>query len=105
MLARLKRLPGMLLEMPYVDHHGAVELVRSADGLCVLLSDVRAAERVVPAKIFEYMAARRAIIGIGPRGEMWELLRECPAAHLNEPNDVSGIADTLAREIQRASAG
>ena len=104
-LARLKRLPAKLVEIPYVDHHGAVNLVRSADGLCVLLSDVRAAERVVPAKIFEYMAAGRAIIGIGPKGEMWELLRECPAARLNEPKDVDGIADTLSREIQRVSAG
>jgi glycosyltransferase involved in cell wall biosynthesis len=104
-LARLKRLPVKLVEMPYVDHHGAVALVRSADGLCVLLSDVRAAERVVPAKIFEYMAARRAIIGIGPRGEMWELLKECPAARLNEPKDVEGIAATLAGEIRRVSVG
>jgi hypothetical protein len=35
-----------------------------------LLSDVAGAERVVPAKLFEYMAAGRPIWAIAPRGEV-----------------------------------
>jgi hypothetical protein len=104
-LARLRGLPCRLVEHPYLDHSGAVELIESADGLCVLLSDVPSADRVVPAKIFEYMAAKRAIIAIGPRGEMWDILQKAPFARLNVPADVSGIADTLSAEITRVSEG
>lgn len=104
-LDRLRGLPCKLVEHPYLDHAGAVELIGSADGLCVLLSDVPAAERVVPAKIFEYMAARRAIVAIGPRGEMWDLLQKSPAAWLNTPDDVKGIAQALAAEIKRVVDG
>jgi glycosyltransferase involved in cell wall biosynthesis len=100
-LDRLKGLPCRLVEHPYLDHTRALELVRSADGLCVLLSDLPHAGRVVPAKIFEYMAARRPILAIGPAGEMWDLLREYPAAHLHTPADEEGIANCLAREIHR----
>lgn len=104
-LARLRGLPCRLVEHPYLDHSGALDLIRSADGLCVLLSDVPAAERVVPAKIFEYMAARRAIIAIGPRGEMWDILQRAPFARLNLPGDVAGIAQTLAGEMSRVAEG
>src|SRR5207237_4072889 len=53
----LKGLPCRVVEHPYLDHREAVELVRSAHGLCALMSDLPGADRVVPAKIFEYMAA------------------------------------------------
>lgn len=104
-LHRLRALSCKLVEHPYLSHDGVMELIGSADGLCVLLSDVPAAERVVPAKIFEYMAARRAILAIGPRGEMWDLLQKSPAARLNTPADVDGIARTLAAEIARVNEG
>jgi glycosyltransferase involved in cell wall biosynthesis len=100
-LDRLKALPCRLVEHPYLDHAKALELIRSSDGLCVLLSDLPHAGRVVPAKIFESMAARRPVLAIGPEGEMWDLLRDCPAAHLYRPADTAGIAECLAREIAR----
>jgi glycosyltransferase involved in cell wall biosynthesis len=98
-LARLRGLPCGLIEHPYLPHDEALELVRGADALCVLLTDVAGAERVVPAKIFEYMAAKRTIFGVAPRGEMWDLLREHPAAHLHEPGDVQGIAAALENDL------
>ena len=101
----LKRSPCRVIEHPYLDHAGAVELMRSADGLCVLLSDVPGAERVVPAKVFECMAARKPVLAIAPKGEVWELLEGYPAAHRLEPKDVDGIADCLAHEVRRRLDG
>jgi glycosyltransferase involved in cell wall biosynthesis len=100
-LQRLRGLPCRVVVYPYLDHRGALDLIRSADGLCVLLSDLPGAERVVPAKLFEAMAARRAIVAIGPRGEMWDLLRDYPTGHLFVPADSDGIASCLGREIRR----
>jgi glycosyltransferase involved in cell wall biosynthesis len=105
LLGRLRGLPCRLVEHPYLSHDQALDLIRSADGLCALLSDLPHAQRVVPAKIFEYMAARRPVLAIGPEGEMWGLLREYPAAYTHAPADVGGVADSLAREIRRRRAG
>jgi glycosyltransferase involved in cell wall biosynthesis len=104
-LDRLHGLPCRLVEHPYLDHRAALELVRTADGLCVLLSDVPGAERVVPAKIFEYLATQRPILVIAPPGELWDILAGCPAARLLPPADSGAIARCLADEVQRHLAG
>lgn len=79
----------------YCDHHEIPELLRSADGLCLLLSDAPGAERVVPAKLFEYLAAAKPILGICPEGETAGLLKQAqPDGHLM-PADVAGIARWL----------
>jgi len=100
-LLALEGLPCQVSCRPYVEHQEAVEIMRAADGLCLLLSDVESAGRVVPAKLFEYMAARRWILSVTPRGEVWDLLRDHPAAECREPKDIEGIADVLASEIRR----
>jgi glycosyltransferase involved in cell wall biosynthesis len=104
-LDRLKGLPCRVVEHPYTDHRGAIEVLRRADGLCVLLSEVAGAERVVPAKVFEYMAARRPVLAIAPLGELADLLRDHPAARHFTPSDIAGIAQGLAAEIERHRAG
>ncbi len=98
----LERLEGTSCEWTdagYVDHAAAVRLMQSADGLCLLLSDNADSARVVPAKVFEYMAASRPILAIAPRGEVWNLLEEYPLKSRHDPGDISGIADALAREV------
>jgi glycosyltransferase involved in cell wall biosynthesis len=100
-LERLQSSPCRLVLHPYLDHDAALGLVRSAAGLCVLLSDSPGAERVVPAKIFEYMAARRPIVAICPKGEVWDILGHYPAAHLCLPSEPESIAGCLASEIRR----
>jgi hypothetical protein len=68
--------------------------------LCVLLSDLPGAGRVVPAKIFEYFASKRPIFAIAPPGELWELLENHPSAFRLQPTDIEGIAARLAVEME-----
>jgi glycosyltransferase involved in cell wall biosynthesis len=105
LLGPLRALPCRLIEWPYLEHGEALDLIQSADGLCVLLADVAGAERVVPAKLFEYMASRRPILAIVPPGECAELVRECPLASVCAPGDVAGIATALASALRRHHAG
>src|SRR6516225_1639753 len=79
--------------------------MRRADSLCVLLSDSPGAERVVPAKVFECMAAKRPILAIIPRGDLWDLLEHYPLAQRHLPGDAEGIAASLAGAIQRHGEG
>lgn len=88
----------------YVPHSEVINRMRTADWLCLLLSDTHDAPRVVPAKVFEYMAARRPILAVAPRGELWRLLEPYPAAKVHEPGDVEGIAQTLSK-IARGELG
>jgi glycosyltransferase involved in cell wall biosynthesis len=92
--------PCRVVAHPYLDHREAVELMKTAGGLCVLLSDLPGVERVVPAKIFECMAAARPIIAIAPRGEVWDLLKDYPAARLVVPANAVAIAEALGAEIR-----
>jgi glycosyltransferase involved in cell wall biosynthesis len=104
-LARLRNLPCRLVMHPYLDHAQALELIRSADGLCLLLSALPGAERVVPAKLFEYMAASRPILAIVPPGECCDLLRDYPAAHRCLPSDTNGIVRALVDELDHHAGG
>jgi glycosyltransferase involved in cell wall biosynthesis len=100
LIERLAGLPCRVVRHPYLPHRDAIDLMRSADGLCVLLSDEPGAERVMPAKVFEYMAANRPILAIAPPGEIWRLVEQHPLGNCFQPSEVEGIADWLARQVQ-----
>jgi glycosyltransferase involved in cell wall biosynthesis len=99
-LAQLESSPARLVEHPYLHHKEAVGLLCSADMLLLLLSDLPGLERVVPAKIFEYMAAQRPILAIAPRGETWELLRESPSGYPFMPRDIRELSRFLEQRIE-----
>ncbi len=104
-LARIDGLPCRVTVLDYVEHGHAVRTMREASGLCLLLSSRPGAERVVPAKLFEYMAARRPILGVVPDGECRELLAGHPAAIVCDPGEPGMVTRALSQEIARAATG
>jgi glycosyltransferase involved in cell wall biosynthesis len=100
LLDRLKLLPCRVVEHPYLEHNRAIELLRSADGLCLLLADVPGAHRVVPAKLFECMAARRPILALAPPGEAVDLLRDYPAACACTSANIQAIVAWLVQQLE-----
>jgi glycosyltransferase involved in cell wall biosynthesis len=102
---RLARLAGVcrLHTREYVSHEEAIALMRSADALCIFLSDLPGAGRVVPAKIFEYMASQKPILAVAPQGEVWNLLRSHRAAFTCTPADVAALRDWLADAVRRGT--
>ncbi len=83
----------------YCDHAAALELMAGADALCLLLSGVPGAERVAPAKLFEYLALRKPILAITPEGETAGIVRRYFPRNHFQPQDVSGIANWLCDEL------
>jgi hypothetical protein len=59
------------------------------------------AERVVPAKIFEYLATRKPILAISRPGEVWDILRDYPAGAAFSPSDTDGTVQWLASQLLR----
>ncbi len=101
-LALLNRLQATRCKVDirdYCDHSEALRLMSEADALCLLLSAVPGAERVAPAKLFEYLALRKPILAVTPNGETADIVcRYFPRNHF-EPENVAGIADWLCDQL------
>lgn len=104
-LGRLQGLPCAYLRREYVDHTAAVEVMVNADELCLILSDVPGAERVMPGKTFEYLATGRSVLAIAPPGEMRDVLHGYAGVAEFSPQDVDGIRAHLANRIATGARG
>ncbi len=101
-LALLEKLQGTGCQLDirdYCEHEQALSLMDSADVLCLLLSDVDGAERVVPAKLFEYLAMRKEILAITPKGETADIVTRYFSNNHFNGNDVSGIAAWIQKRL------
>ncbi|WP_437278687.1 glycosyltransferase [Sorangium sp. So ce375] len=103
LLDRVKKTRCRLRLEPYCDHSRSIAWMRSADALCMLLSDVENAHRVVPAKMFEYLSLGKGILAIAPDGEAADIIKEHNAGHHFQPGEVLGIADWLIERLQGGS--
>lgn len=71
-------LEPFLKQAPYVPHAEALEKQRKAQVLLLLEIDSDKTKGIIPGKLFEYMAASRPVLAIGPEGwEAGELLGVC----------------------------
>jgi glycosyltransferase involved in cell wall biosynthesis len=68
---RDQELEGHLRLTDYVPHEKALEHQRNAQVLLLLEIDRPETRGIIPGKFFEYLAAARPILGIGPQG--WEV--------------------------------
>lgn len=55
----------------YVSHEKALELMHKSQGLLLIEIDSEETKGIIPGKLFEYMAANRPVLGIGPAG--WDV--------------------------------
>jgi len=79
----------------YVSHGEAMREMRSADALLLNVPQGRNAASVIPAKLFEYLAAQRPILVVGPAGgECEAIVRSCKAG-LSVGFDERAIAGAL----------
>jgi len=101
LLSRMNRTRCRVRVEDYCDHTQALAWMRSADALCVLLSDVRDADRVVPAKLFEYIAMRKEILAITPDGEASDIIHRVGVGHHMRPGDIDGIVRWLRERLSK----
>lgn len=82
--------------LPYVPHDEAVDFMRRAGLLLLSIEDFPAADGMITGKIYEYLAAGRPVVGLGPlSGDAAALLRKADGGQLFARDDVAGLAQYL----------
>lgn len=104
-LDRLASTPVTMVRLPFVAHKEAIGLMCHSDALLLINADLPDAQRLINAKSFEYMAARRPIFLVAPHGELWRLLADMPEALKARPDDVEQIASNFETAIGRWQRG
>ncbi|QDV40941.1 hypothetical protein Enr13x_07790 [Stieleria neptunia] len=79
----------------YLPHGQSLELAASADVLLLLLADEPGAERVVPAKLFEYLSLRKPILSVCGNGETASLIGQHGHSYRFSPDQTNRIAACL----------
>jgi glycosyltransferase involved in cell wall biosynthesis len=70
-------LQNIFVDNGYVSHEEAIKNILKADVLIIIIPDTKKNKGILPGKLFEYMAAERYIIGIGPEdSDMATILKE-----------------------------
>lgn len=102
---RLSNTAVAVSQLPFVDHQEAVQLMRSSDSLLMINSDLPKTQRIINAKTFEYMAARKPMFVVAPKGDVWDIVRELPGSVLCEPANLDELCEQLALQIEQHRCG
>jgi glycosyltransferase involved in cell wall biosynthesis len=92
---------GMIDYIPSVTYLDSLRYMRDADLLVLIEADVRL-NRFIPSKLFDYMGAKRPIVGIIPKGGSQTVLDDLGADHVS-PSDVDGLSRVLEDNLDRLS--
>jgi len=83
-------------KISYLPHNEVSKLQQQARVLLLLINDTPNARVILPGKFFEYMAARRPILCIGPMdGDAAEIISETHSGMVVDKDDKEGIKQAL----------
>ena len=86
--------------VPYLSHLEAVAYQKGADLLLLSLKKEPESKGIITGKFFEYLAAGKRILGIGPvDGDLADMLRECKGGGMFEFDDLEGIKCEVLRVV------
>jgi len=80
----------------YVSHEKALAHQKASQILLLVEIDSEATKGIIPGKVFEYMAAKRPILGIGPhKWEVGQILKETKSGIILEHSDDITLKNVL----------
>lgn len=88
-----KKLGNSVIFSGHVDHQEAVKRMQMADMLLLVIPDIAQNEGIITGKLFEYLAASRPVLGIGPlNGDAARVLEKTAAGKMFSYNDHENIS-------------
>jgi len=88
--------------LAFVPHAQSVKFLLSASALLMAIPDVPRNDGILPGKVFEYLAANKPILCVGPAGsDADQLLRECGAGQALPYQDAALMRETLDALVAR----
>jgi len=85
-----------LKNLGYLTHSDAVVLQRKSQVLLIVEIDALANRAIIPGKLFEYMAANRPILALGPRGsDMEEIIETTKTGRFLEYANEALLKETI----------
>jgi len=94
-LLRKHRLEKNVVVTGYLPHKDAVAYLAGSDVLWMMLGGDKGDEMISTGKLFEYLGARKPILGCVPPGEARTIIEESGAGFITDPADVDAITKTL----------
>ncbi|TDT44886.1 hypothetical protein CLV90_1964 [Maribacter spongiicola] len=80
----------------YVSHEKAITYQKSSQVLLLVEIDSQETVGIIPGKLFEYMAAKRPIIGVGPKNwEVGEIVAQTKTGYIFEHSDDITLKNVL----------
>ena len=90
----------------YVSHKDANELQRSAQVLLLIEINSEETKGIIPGKVFEYLAAKRPIIGIGPQDwDVNEIIKETSSGNSFEYSDHENLKAQILKYYEEYKQG
>lgn len=83
----------------YIPHSDSVRFIREADALVLPMHGLPhgGRARMVPGKLYEYLATGRPILGLTPHGDARDWISEDPRSAVADPCSVDSIKSALVR--------
>lgn len=90
----------------HIDHDAAVKEMQQANALLLIIPDTEGAKGILTGKLFEYLGAKRMIVGIGPAdGDAADIIRACAAGKMFERNQEDQLFSWLKEKIEMWKSG
>jgi glycosyltransferase involved in cell wall biosynthesis len=86
----------------HVKHQDAVKFMKQTNLLLLVIPDAPGAEGILTGKLFEYLGAKKRIVGIGPsNGDAATIIRSCNAGEMFDRTDKKQLQEWLLNQINQ----
>lgn len=100
------KLDKFLNKIDFIEHTEVIVKERQSQVLLLLINNTQNAEGILTGKFFEYLAANRPVLCIGPaKGDVANILESTRAGKVIDFNDVAGLKEVIRKFYNQYTQG
>jgi glycosyltransferase involved in cell wall biosynthesis len=94
-------LEAYLVKIDFLPHKEVLHMQKQSQVLLLLINQTHNAQGILTGKFFEYLAAERPILGIGPtEGDVADILNKSKAGQILGFNDKNGLKEAVLKMFE-----